>query len=70
MADIPTGSHDPPLKQLAIAYGVRKKGRDQLSGVSAAIQGELPATAWDDMSEISPDDGSLPNSPRTMRSVK
>jgi hypothetical protein len=51
MPDIPTGSDDPPLKQLAIAYGVRKKGWDQLSAVSAAIQGELPATAWDDMSE-------------------
>ena len=45
----PSAGDDPPLKPLAIAYGIRKQGWDQLAGVSAAIQRELPVTAWDDL---------------------
>jgi len=51
MPDKTAAGDDPPLKQLAMAYGVRKKGWDQLAGVSAAIQHELPAKAWDELPE-------------------
>jgi hypothetical protein len=46
-----TAGEDPPLKQLAMAYGIRKRGWDQLSEVSAAIQRELPDAAWEAMPE-------------------
>jgi hypothetical protein len=47
----PTAGDEPPLKQLAVAYGVRKKGWDQLAEVSAAIVRELPDGTWDDLPE-------------------
>jgi hypothetical protein len=51
MSDSPATGDEPPLRQIALAYGVRKKGWDQLKGVATAIQSELQATAWAELPE-------------------